>query len=211
MATRPHFHVIDPDFRRRAHISHELMSRKVHAEIYEHLEEFASRVPEEGAVFAIDDPALCDARALTEVLEGTGRRLPVALYSDEPSPDRIVDAMLAGALDYLQYPFEAKLLDKAVARLSAEGERRAEQDSRRSEAKAAVEELSARELQVLVSMVQGNSNKEIAQALGISPRTVEIHRGNMMRKLRARSTSDAIRLAVYAGLDEAVERHSIAA
>jgi RNA polymerase sigma factor (sigma-70 family) len=211
MATRPHIHVIDPDFRRRAHISHELMSRNIHAEIYEHLEEFASRAPDEGAVFAIDDPGHCDARALFEILESAGRRLPVAMYSDEPSPDKVVDAMLAGALDYLQFPFEAGLLDKAVERLSTEGERRAEQDGRRAEAKAAVEELSARELQVLAAMVQGNSNKEIAQALGISPRTVEIHRGNMMRKLKARSTSDAIRLAVYAGLDRADDRSSIAA
>lgn len=211
MVMRPHIHVIDPDFRRRAHISHALMSRNVHAEIYEHLEEFGSRVPEEGAVFAIDDPAHCDARALIEILEGSGRRLPVAMYSDQPSPDKVVDAMLAGALDYLQFPFEDRLLDKAVERLSHEGERRAEKDGRRAEAKAAVEELSARELQVLAAMVQGNSNKEIAQTLGISPRTVEIHRGNMMRKLNARSTSDAIRLAVYAGLDEAGEHRSIAA
>ena len=211
MATRSLIHVIDPDFRRRARISHELMRRDFHAEIYEDLEEFGSRIPDEGTVLAIDDPARCDARGLMELLEGTGRRLPVAMYSDEPSPEKIVNAMLEGALDYLQFPFEPKLLDTAVARLSSEGERRAEQDRRRAHAKAAVEELSARELEVLASMVQGNSNKEIAQELGISPRTVEIHRGNMMRKLRARSTSDAIRLAVYAGLDEVQEPQAIAA
>ena len=211
MPTRSHIHVIDPDFRRRARISHELMRRDFHAEIYEDLEEFGSRIPDEGTVLAIDDPARCDARGLMELLEGTGRRLPVAMYSDEPSPEKIVNAMLEGALDYLQFPFEPKLLDTAVARLSSEGERRAEQDRRRAHAKAAVEELSARELEVLASMVQGNSNKEIAQELGISPRTVEIHRGNMMRKLRARSTSDAIRLAVYAGLDEEQALQAIAA
>ena len=211
MPTRSHIHVIDPDFRRRARISHELMRRDFHAEIYEDLEEFGSRIPDEGTVLAIDDPARCDARGLMELLEGTGRRLPVAMYSDEPSPEKIVNAMLEGALDYLQFPFEPKLLDTAVARLSSDGERRAEQDRRRAHAKAAVEELSARELEVLASMVQGNSNKEIAQELGISPRTVEIHRGNMMRKLRARSTSDAIRLAVYAGLDEVQEPQAIAA
>ena len=211
MPTRSHIHVIDPDFRRRARISHELMRRDFHAEIYEDLDEFGSRIPDEGTVLAIDDPARCDARGLMELLEGTGRRLPVAMYSDEPSPEKIVNAMLEGALDYLQFPFEPKLLDTAVARLSSEGERRAEQDRRRAHAKAAVEELSARELEVLASMVQGNSNKEIAQELGISPRTVEIHRGNMMRKLRARSTSDAIRLAVYAGLDEVQEPQAIAA
>lgn len=211
MPTRSHIHVIDPDFRRRARISHELMQRDFHAEIYEDLEEFGARIPDDGAVFAIDDPARCDARELIEILEGTGRRLPVAMYSDECSPEKIVNAMLEGALDYLQFPFEAKLLDRAVERLSSEGERRAERDRRRADAKAAVEELSTRELEVLASMVQGNSNKEIAQELGISPRTVEIHRGNMMRKLRARSTSDAIRLAVYAGLDETEGSHPIAA
>ena len=125
MPTRSHIHVIDPDFRRRARISHELMRRDFHAEIYEDLDEFGSRIPDEGTVLAIDDPARCDARGLIALLEGTGRRLPVAMYSDEPSPEKIVNAMLEGAMDYLQFPFEAKLLDSAVARLSSEGERRA--------------------------------------------------------------------------------------
>jgi two-component system response regulator FixJ len=65
-----------------------------------------------------------------------------------------------------------------------------------------IDELSPREMDVLNSLVSGNANKQTAQELGISPRTVEIHRGNMMRKLNARSPSDAVRLALYAGLDE---------
>ena len=198
MPTRSHIHVIDPDFRRRARISHELMRRDFHAEIYEDLEEFGSRIPDEGTVLAIDDPARCDARGLMELLEGTGRRLPVAMYSDEPSPEKIVNAMLEGALDYLQFPFEPKLLDTAVARLSSEGERRAEQDRRRAHAKAAVEELSARELEVLASMVQGNSNKEIAQELGISPRTVEYHLHKVFRKLDV-TTRKELRTALADG------------
>jgi RNA polymerase sigma factor (sigma-70 family) len=211
MSTRAHIHVIDPDFRRRARIAHDLLHRDFHAEIYENLAEFGSRIPSEGTVFAIDDPQACDARELIEVLEATGRNLPIALYSEQPSPDKIVKAMLDGALDYLQWPFDPRLLDKTIVRLSSEGQRRAEQDRRRAQARAAVEELSTRELEVLVWMVQGRSNKEIAQELGISPRTVEIHRGNMMRKLSARSTSDAIRLAVYAGLDELADPRRIAA
>jgi len=200
--SRSHIHIIDPDFRRRARISYELTQRNFHAEIYEDLEEFGSRIPDAGTVFAADVPERCDARELIEILHGNGKKLPVAMYSETPSPEKIVRAMLEGVLDYLQFPFEPGLLDNAVARLSSEGQRRAEQEGRRAQAKAAIEELSARELEVLSSMVRGNSNKETAQELGISPRTVEIHRGNMMRKLKARSTSDAIRLAVYAGLDE---------
>ena len=69
----------------------------------------------------------------------------------------------------------------------------------------------SREHEVLELMVEGDSNKEIGRRLGISPRTVEIHRGNMMRKLNARSPSDAVRLAMYAGLDAATEDERIAA
>jgi len=59
---------------------------------------------------------------------------------------------------------------------------------------------------VLKRMVAGHTNKEIAALLEISPRTVEIHRGNMMRKLNARSPSDAVRLAMIAGIDAESER-----
>jgi two-component system response regulator FixJ len=125
------------------------------------------------------------------------------MYSDAPSPEKIVKAMIDGVLDYLQWPFDPVLLDRAVERLQVEGERRAEQDRRQLQARSLVEELSPREREVLISIVQGRANKETARELGISARTVEIHRGNMMRKLRAKSTSDAVRMALYAGLDQA--------
>ncbi|HVT54953.1 MAG TPA: LuxR C-terminal-related transcriptional regulator [Xanthobacteraceae bacterium] len=159
-------------------------------------------------ILASDDEVRSDLPELIEMLDANGRRLPVAMYSNEPSPEKIVKAMLDGALDYLQWPFEPQLLDRAVDRLQAEGKRRAEQDRRRARARALVEALSPRELEVLSLVVLGNANKEIAEDLGISPRTVEIHRSNMMRKLNARSTSDAVRVALYAGIDEELEPRS---
>jgi FixJ family two-component response regulator len=202
MTERSHIHVIDPDFRRRARISRELMRLELHPEIYESVFEFGSQVPKNGMIFASDDAGRSDLPELIEMLDATGRRLPVAMYSNEPSPEKIVHAMLSGALDYLQWPFEPELLNSAVSRLQAEGKRRSEQDRRRARARALVEALSPRELEVLSLVVLGNANKEIAEDLGISPRTVEIHRSNMMRKLNARSTSDAVRVALYAGIDE---------
>jgi len=201
-AERSHIHVIDPDFRRRASISRELMRLELHPEIYESVFEFGAQVPKNGMIFASDDAGRSDLPELIEMLDATGRRLPVAMYSNEPSPEKIVEAMLHGALDYLQWPFEPELLSGAVSRLHAEGKRRSEQDRRRARARALVEALSPRELEVLSLVVLGNANKEIAEELGISPRTVEIHRSNMMRKLNARSTSDAVRVALYAGIDE---------
>lgn len=203
MATaRSHIHVIDPDFRRRASISRELIRLDLHPEIYESVFEFGTQVPKSGMILASDDAARSELPELIEMLDATGRRLPVAMYSNEPSPEKIVQAMLNGALDYLQWPFQPELLHTAVDRLHAEGKRRAEQDRRRAHSRALVEALSPRELEVLSLVVLGNANKEIAEELGISPRTVEIHRSNMMRKLNARSTSDAVRVALYAGIDE---------
>jgi len=211
MADHRHIHVIDPDFRRRARITFELAQRHLHAEIYEDLEEFGSRIPDGGAIFVADEPGRCDPADLRAMLDGLGSTLPVAAYAAEPLPQRIVEAMLHGALDYLRWPFDPALLEAALARLSCEGERRASRARRGASAKAAIDHLSAREHEVLELMIEGDSNKEIGRRLGISPRTVEIHRGNMMRKLDARSPSDAVRLAMYAGLDAATEEERQAA
>jgi FixJ family two-component response regulator len=198
-----HVHVIDSDLRRRARVSLELMLIDMHDEIYEGIEEFGARPPKPGVILAADDSTEYDPHDLIDLVDSAGNRLPVAMYSDAPSPEKIVKAMIDGVLDYLQWPFDPVLLDRAVERLQVEGERRAEQDRRQLQARSLVEELSPREREVLISIVQGRANKETARELGISARTVEIHRGNMMRKLRAKSTSDAVRMALYAGLDQA--------
>jgi FixJ family two-component response regulator len=204
MFMQSHVHVIDPDLRRRARVSRELMHMDMHAEIYEGIEEFGACLPKPGMILAADDSSEYDPHDLIDLIDSDGNRLPVAMYSDAPSPEKIVKAMIDGALDYLQWPFDPVLLDRAMERLQVEGERRAERHRRESEAKALVEELSRREREVLISIVQGRANKETAEELGISTRTVEIHRSNMMRKLRARSTADAVRLALYAGLDQPI-------
>ena len=206
MTNRWHIHVIDPDFRRRAGIAYELSRLNLHAEIYENLVEFCARIPEDGMVFVADEPECGDLREFGAILGVSGRALPVAAYSPDPSPERIVEVVLSGALDYLRWPFQPKLLEATLARLSDLGERRARQARRGAMARAAVEHLSEREHEVLELMIEGNSNKEIGRILSISPRTVEIHRGNMMRKLNARSPSDAVRLAMLAGVDREEEQ-----
>ena len=196
-------HVIDDDYRRRARIVHELTARSFHAEIYEDLDEFSRHAPQEGVVFAADDPAAASGPVeIAEVLQAHGAALPIVVYSTEPSTERIVDAIRDGALDYLEWPFDPLLLDKAFHRLAINGQQWSEQARLRSAAKARVEALSRREREVLVHLTRGLSNNDMAEALKISPRTVEIHRGKMMRKLEANSVADAVRIALYAGLDE---------
>jgi FixJ family two-component response regulator len=198
MAVR--IHVIDHDSRRRAAIARDLLGRGFHAEIYENLSEFRARIPATGYVLAHDDDAHCPPARLRESLGDVP--LPIAFYAAEPAPERIVHAMHLGAWNYLKWPFNPRLLDSALDTLGAVGERLLGEYSRRSQAKGKVGQLTARERDVLELIVQGNSNKTIAIALDISPRTVEIHRSNMMRKLQASTTSDAVRIALYAGIDE---------
>ena len=194
-------HVIDHDSRRRASIAREFLGRGYHAEIYEDLTEFKDRMPSGGYVFAHDDANHCDPKQLRELLGDQEIPLPMTFYSSEPAPERIVQAMQLGAWDYLRWPFDANLLDASLRTLAAVGDRLIGEHRRRLEARAKVERLTARENDVLRLMIQGYANKNIAMDLDISPRTVEIHRGNMMRKLQANTTSDAVRIALYAGLD----------
>ena len=81
-------------------------------------------------------------------------------------------------------------------------------EQRVMEAKSAVARLTARQRQVLQGVLHGNSNKQIARELGISPRTVEVHRGYMMGRLDAKTTADAVRIGIYAEIGEGSEEET---
>lgn len=196
-------HVIDPNFRRRAQVSRELSNWNIHAEIYEDLTEFQQVSPGDGFVFAVDDDeGAFDLSALMEAMRTNGSPLPVVMYAEQPATEGVVSAMRSGAIDFLQWPFEPQLLGSTFRRLAIDGKRMLNEERLRAAAKAKVRLLTGREGEVLVHLAEGMSNKEIGSELGISPRTVEIHRGHMMTKLSAQSVADAVRIALYAGLDE---------
>ncbi|MGV2497337.1 response regulator transcription factor [Pelagerythrobacter aerophilus] len=195
-------HVIDFDSRRRAEISRDLMARRVHAEIYEDIDEFLRILPAQGAVLMVERTGSDTLSYFLDNLRGKGRYYPISIYCEAPEPEQVVHAMREGALDYLRWPFEPALLDDALRRLAEEGHRRRKIELARARAKASVEQLTGREHDVLVSLLNGNSNKQIAAELDLSPRTVEIYRKNVMRKLDAKSTSEAVRIGIYADLWE---------
>jgi FixJ family two-component response regulator len=197
-----HIHVIDVDFRRRAQISNVLTSRNFHTEIYEDPAEFIGNLPSHGSILINEDPERSDLDTFFSLVRRQGRFYPISVYSHAPAPPRIVRAIRNGAIDYLQWPFEPALLDLTLHRLADEGDRRLKIEHEKGRAKAKVAQLTRRETDVLISLLSGNSNKEVAEELAISPRTVEIYRKNMMSKLSARSASEAARIAIYAGLWE---------
>lgn len=198
----PHYvHVVDPDGARRAKIARELYARSIHAEIYESVDELVSRAPTHGTLL-IADQEPTDAEESLETIRAQNGYLPVAFYSENPSPQRIVRAMLSGALDYLDWPFSSEALNRSVSRLRRHGDQYAKVERRKAEARQLVATLTPRERDVLEGLLEGESNKGIAKKLDLSPRTVEIHRSNMMSRLNAQSTSDAVRIGIYAGLGD---------
>jgi two-component system response regulator FixJ len=111
-----------------------------------------------------------------------------------------VQAWKLGALDFLEKPCDPSSLIAVVQNAFATIEEDHQQIALTERARAVVAGLSQRERDVLIGLVEGRANKLIAFDLGTSPRTVEIHRANMMNKLDARSLSEALRIAFAAGL-----------
>lgn len=200
MGQRLHVHVMDSDSTRRAALARELYGMAIHVEIYEDLDELVSRAPAHGPVLVHADQPFLDERQLIKTIREHAGYLPVAFYSANPAPQRIVRAMLSGAIDYLQWPLPDEELSGTVMRLVRVGAEKARLEARRAAARQRVEALTRRERDVLIRVVEGDSSKEIARQLEISPRTVEIHRGNMLSRLKARSTAEAVRIGLHSGL-----------
>lgn len=128
-----------------------------------------------------------------------GVSLPVIVMTGQADVPSAVRAMKAGAVDFIEKPHNDEALLSAIeAALARAG--RADPDGEAAEARQRIAALSPRERQVLDALVAGRPNKVIAFDLGISVRTVEVHRSRMMERLGVRQLAEAIRLAVTARL-----------
>jgi two-component system response regulator FixJ len=146
-----------------------------------------------------------DGLEVQAALKAQGVLLPVIVMTGHGDVNVAVQAMKAGAVDFIEKPFEKAVLlsaiDEGFARIEQAGRGRARED----EAKVRLEALTPRESDVLQGLARGHPNKTIAYDLGISPRTVEIHRANLMTKLGVASLSEALRIAFAAGMGDEVE------
>ncbi|WP_374281557.1 response regulator transcription factor [Novosphingobium sp.] len=198
MTDRTNLYLVDADFRRRAAISHSLAGTNIHAEPFEDLDELARRWPRDGLILVHDEGLM--VRRTIDLMTEVGEWLPVVAYSERPDTHRVVQAILTGAIDYLDWPFAEPEVRQAVA--VAEESRGTQGSARLREAMARsrIQKLTKREREVLAGVADGLSNRLIGERLAISPRTVEIHRANMLNKMGANHTSEAIRIAIEGSL-----------
>ncbi|BBD02756.1 MULTISPECIES: response regulator FixJ [Sphingobium] len=140
-----------------------------------------------------------DGMAVQSELRTHGVMLPVVIMTGHGDIDMAVAAMKAGASDFIEKPFEKAALISCIEAAHRQSIAARGASARAQEAQARLNVLTDRERDVLNGLVDGLPNKSIAYDLGISPRTVEIHRANLMQKLEVKSLAEALRIAFHAG------------
>ncbi|TIQ18165.1 MULTISPECIES: response regulator FixJ [unclassified Mesorhizobium] len=131
-------------------------------------------------------------------LKARGSLLPVIVMTGHADVPMAVEAMKEGAIDFIEKPFDDDLLIATIRSALGRRTKTIHDGAHVREAASRVGSLTQRERQVLDLLVDGKANKVIAHELGISPRTVEIYRANVMSKMQAKSLSELVRLALLA-------------
>ncbi len=198
MELRKNLKLIDSSVRRRASISHALAGSAIHVEPFEDISEIRMRWPSSGVILVEDEDD--NIAALLDHMTECGNWLPVVGFSQLPTTSRIVRAILDGAVDYLDWPFGAEEIGEAMVEAEKSVASLGNRKLREAMARSRIERLTRREREVLAGVAEGLSNRRIGEQLAISPRTVEIHRANMLTKMGANHTSEAIRIAIEAAL-----------
>jgi two-component system, LuxR family, response regulator FixJ len=195
-------HVIDDDEAVRDSLAFVLRSAKVEVQTYESAAAFLEVLPSIKSGCVVTDvrmPEISGIDLLRKVRE-LDLRLPVIVMTGHGDVPLAVEAMKIGAADFLEKPFDDEVMLASVRTALGAAEKDAERAAERTELHDRVGTLSVREREVLDGLVAGQQNKTIAFNLGISPRTVEIYRANVMDKMKAKSLSELVRMALTSGL-----------
>ncbi len=204
MQPEPIIYVIDDDDAVRQSLEFLLKTAGISVRAFESAKAFLEVLPRIRSGCIITDVRMPDITGidLLRRVKEVNPDLPVIVITGHGDISLAVDAMKIGAVDFLEKPFDDDLLLAAVrAALSQD----ADTGKRKAELAGIIDKLAAlsnRERQVLEGLVAGSANKTIAFDLGISPRTVEIYRANLMTKMAANSLSDLVRMALLAGILE---------
>ncbi|GEO13644.1 response regulator FixJ [Microvirga aerophila] len=191
-------HVVDDDVAVRKSLAFLLASDGLAVRLHESATAFLDEVKDVEAGCIVTDVRMpgIDGMEFLRRLKARGSILPVIVMTGHADVPMAVEAMKEGAVDFIEKPFKDEVFLAAVRSALLRQDRNLHQTPELLQAQARLDSLSERERQVLDGLVAGKANKVIAFDLGISPRTVEIYRANVMSKMQARSLSELVRMAL---------------
>ncbi|MFZ2081729.1 MAG: response regulator FixJ [Xanthobacteraceae bacterium] len=201
-AAQPVVHIIDDDEGLRESLAFLLRSAALEVRSFESAKAFLEVLPDAALSCVITDVRMPDMsgiellRRLKELKIG----VPVIVITGHGDIALAVEAMKIGAADFFEKPFDDDLLVASVRAALQQQEDQTKRGAERAEIEHRIATLSPREKDVLTGLIVGRANKQIAFDLGISPRTVEIYRANLMNKMQANSLSDLVRMALLADM-----------
>jgi two-component system, LuxR family, response regulator FixJ len=191
-------HVIDDDEALRDSIMFLLHTAQIAAQTYASASVFLEKMPQTGLNCIITDvrmPGLSGIDLLKRLKE-LRVDVPVIVITGHADVPLAVEAMKFGAIDFLEKPFDDEVMLASVQSALKQKSGDTKRHMERAVIEGRLAALSNRERDVLNGLVAGQANKQIAFDLGISPRTVEIYRANLMDKMQAASLSDLVRMAL---------------
>ncbi len=198
--TEPVIHIVDDDEAIRDSLEYLLEAAAMAVRTYPSADEFLRHVDDLAPGCIVTDVRMPGMNGLELVRVLSERKVPhpVIVITAHGDVSMAVEAMREGAVDFLEKPFEHEALLRAIRRALSTRPRDNQIDAERTRLRAILETLSPRETDVLQGVVDGKMNKVIAFQLGISPRTVEVYRANMMSKTSARGLSELVRMVTLA-------------
>jgi two-component system, LuxR family, response regulator FixJ len=195
-------HVIDDDEAIRQSLAFLLQAAKLEVKTYSSAMVFLDALPDTAWSCVITDvrmPGMSGVDLLRRLKE-LKIAVPVIVITGHGDVALAVEAMKVGAVDFLEKPFDDEVLLASVQSALKRQDGETKRHTERLEIEGRLASLSNRERDVLGGLVAGRANKQIAFDLGISPRTVEIYRANLMNKMKAGSLSDLVRMALIVGI-----------
>jgi two-component system response regulator FixJ len=191
-------HLIDDDEALRESVAFLLRAADFEVKGFSSAQAFLASLPDSSLSCVITDVRMPDMSGIELIrrLKDLKVDVPVIVITGHGDVALAVEAMKLGATDFFEKPFNDDLLLASVRGALQEQAHHTKRHAERAEIEQRLAKLSAREKDVLTGLIEGRANKQIAFDLGISPRTVEIYRANLMTKMQADSLSDLVRMAL---------------
>ncbi|KQS83145.1 MULTISPECIES: response regulator FixJ [unclassified Rhizobium] len=194
-------HIVDDEDAVRKSLAFMLTINGFAVRVHESATTFAQFAPGARHAVLVTDLRMPDMTGvdLIRILSKLPNRIPSLVVTGHGDVPMAVEAMKAGAIDFIEKPFEDTVIIEAIRRAAEQLHDKTVMTDSVADVRDRLATLSDRERQVLSAVVAGLPNKSIAYDLDISPRTVEVHRSNVMAKMKAKSLPELVRMVLAAG------------